>query len=123
MWVKNTANRCSSLLRLRVDGLCYLLRAAVAQRRQYPYPAAGDSGLVAGPTEPRALYGGSGSFLFPEQFVQFAAPPHLVRVRGLIEGSASSPLLALSLCDSLGGPVAVGADSLCRGVWRVQQYN
>jgi hypothetical protein len=42
----------SSPLRLRVDGLCCLLRAAVARRRLYPCPADGASGLVTGPTEP-----------------------------------------------------------------------
>jgi hypothetical protein len=72
----------NSSLRLRVDELCYLLRTAVVRRRVYPCPAAGDSGVVAGPTEPRALYGDSDPFLSPEQFVQFAAPPHLERVRG-----------------------------------------
>src|SRR5919107_6128006 len=42
----------NSPLPLRVDRLCYLLRAAVARRRLYPCPADGDSVLVAGPTEP-----------------------------------------------------------------------
>src|SRR5918994_7282092 len=45
----------NSPLRLGVDRLCYLPCAAVARRRLYLYPAAGDSGLVAGPTEPELL--------------------------------------------------------------------
>src|SRR5215207_1915897 len=41
-------------------------------------------GILRGPE------GYPGPFLFPERFVQFAAPPHLVHVRGNIEGLAFS---------------------------------
>ncbi len=54
----------NSPLRLRVDELCYLLRAAVARRGLYSCPADGDSGLVAGPTEPGLSIGAPAVFLF-----------------------------------------------------------
>src|SRR5215207_3013699 len=43
-------------------------------------------------------YRGSGLFLFPERFVQFAAPPHLVHVRGNHRGVGILPCAGPSLC-------------------------
>src|ERR687897_2766265 len=41
---------------------------------------------------------GSGPLLFPERFVQSAAPPHLVHVRGTHRGVGILPSAGPSLC-------------------------
>src|SRR5918994_746638 len=93
----------NSPLRLRVDGLCYLLCAAVARRRLYPYPANGDSGLVAGPTEP-GLYIGALALFWPRSGSYNPTTPHLVHVRGHHRGARTlhlyaGPLLLAEIVD------------------------
>src|SRR5215204_265248 len=50
----------------------------------------------------RGPHRGSGPFLFPERFVQFAASPHLVHVRGNTTRDRHPPSAGPSLLEKMG---------------------